>query len=111
MPRFGLSLILARLGFLAIVLLIVPVTALIVLYAPPFEAWRWAKAEQLLSDAIDLKTTVSGPVQIGFGFEPSISIAGIAGQDDDMPADLKAVTAKNLSLRISVCRSSWARFS
>lgn len=55
-----------------------------------------------LRDGGYLKTTVSGPVQIGFGLEPSISIGDIAGEDDEMPADLKGVTAKTLSLRISV---------
>jgi len=37
-----------------------------------------------LRDGGYLKTTVSGPVQIGFGLEPSISIGDIAGEDDEM---------------------------
>ena len=51
MQRSPLPLIASRLSFLAIVVLIVPVTALVV---------RRAKAEQLLGDAIDL--TLFGPV-------------------------------------------------
>ena len=39
-----------------------------------------------LRDGGYLKTTVSGPVQIGFGLEPSISIGDTAGEDDEMPA-------------------------
>jgi len=102
MQRFGLSLVLARLGFLAIVILILPVTALIALYSPLFEGWRRAKAEQLLSEAIDLKTNVNGPVTSGFGFSPTISLYDLAGAEDDLPNDMKGVTAKSLSLRISL---------
>ena len=104
MQRFGLRLVLARLGFLAIVVLILPVTALVVLYSPLFDGWRRAKAEQLLSDAIDLKTNVNGPVAIGFGWEPTISLYDLAGAEDDLPNDMKGVAAKSLSLRISLLK-------
>jgi len=102
MRRSGLSLFLARLGFIVILLLLVPLTALAVLFAAPLEPWREAKAEQLLSDAIDLRTKVNGPVQIGFGWEPTIFVANIEGDADDLPDNLKGISAKSLSLSISV---------
>jgi hypothetical protein len=42
MQRSPLPLIASRLSFLAIVVLIVPVTALVVLYSPLLEGWRRA---------------------------------------------------------------------
>jgi hypothetical protein len=70
-------------------LLAVPITALAAVFTPPFEPWRRFKAEQLLSEAIDLQTVVKGPVTIGFGWEPTISIADVASVDGDIPSDLK----------------------
>ena len=102
MPRSGLHLVLARLGFLALLLLALPITALAVVFTPPFEPWRRSKAEQLLSEAIDMQTVIKGPVTIGFGWEPTISIADVASVDDDMPTDLKGVSAKALSLRLGL---------
>jgi len=67
-------------GFLALLILLLPVTALVVLYTPPFEAWRQARAEQLIDDAIDLETTVSAPVRVGFGLEPTITVSDIQGR-------------------------------
>jgi lipopolysaccharide export LptBFGC system permease protein LptF len=101
MQRSGVSLLLARLGFIALVILAVPLTALAVLFAAPLEPWRRAKAEQLLSDAIDLKTSVKGPVQIGFSLTPTIRISDIAGQEDDMPETLQSVSAKTISQKIA----------
>jgi hypothetical protein len=45
MQRSYRSLVVSRLGFLAIVVSILPVTALLLLYSPLFEGWRRAKAE------------------------------------------------------------------
>jgi hypothetical protein len=104
MQRSPLPLIASRLSFLAIVVLIVPVTALVVLYSPLREGWRRAKAEQLLGDAIDLKTNVNGPVTIGFGLEPTISVYDLSGAEDDLPNDMKRVSAKSLTLRISLLK-------
>lgn len=100
--RKGLYLVLGRIGFLVLLLLAVPVTALAVLFAPPFEPWRRAKAEQLLSDAVDLQTRINGPIDIGFDWEPTLSIAGIQGVAADMPDGMKAVSAKSLSLKIGL---------
>jgi hypothetical protein len=102
MQRSYRSVVVSRLGFLAIVVSILPVTALLLLYSPLFEGWRRAKAEQLLSDAIDLRTKVDGPVTIGFGLEPTISVYDLSGAEDDLPNDMKGVTAKSLSLKISL---------
>ncbi len=102
MQRSSRSLLVSRLIFLAIVVLILSVTALVVLYSPLFEGWRRAKAEQLLSDAIDLKTNVNGPVMIGFGLEPTISVYDLSGAEDDLPNDMKGVSATSLSLKISL---------
>lgn len=102
MQRSSLSLVVSRLSFFAIVVLIFPVMALVLLYSPLFEGWRRAKAEQLLSDAIDLETNVNGPVMIGFGLEPTISVYDLSGAEDDLPNDMKGVSAKSLSLRISL---------
>jgi AsmA family protein len=104
MQRSGLSRIIARLSFLALVILILPITALVVFYSPLLEGWRRAKAEQLLSDAIDLKTNVNGPVTIGFGLEPTISVYDLSGAEDDLPNDMKGVSAKSLRLRISLLK-------
>ena len=111
MPRSGLHLVLARLGFLALLLLALPITALAVVFTPPFEPWRRSKAEQLLSEAIDLQTVIKGPVTIGFGWEPTISIADVASVDDDMPTDLKGVSAKALSFKLGLCLCSRAVLS
>ena len=102
MHRTGVPHLLARLGFLALLVLAVPLTGLAVLFAPPLEPWRRAKAESLLSDAIDLKTKVNGDVRIGFGLNPSIVVTDIAGEPDDMPETLDAVSAKSISLRIAL---------
>lgn len=100
--RSALSLVLARLGFIVLLLLLVPATALLLLFSPPFESWRRAKAEALLSDAIDLQTQIKGPIEISFGWEPTIAIGDLAGVGDDMPSGLKAIGAKRLGLTIAL---------
>ena len=94
--------VLARIGFVVVLLLAVPGVALAVLYTAPFEPWRRAKAEQLLGDAIGLDTTINGPVDLGFSLDPTVSLSGIVGDRADLATDVKAVTADRLIFNISI---------
>ncbi len=95
-------LILAKLGFLGLLLLALPGFALAVLYTEPFAGWRHAQAEALLSDAIGLDSSINGPVEIGFGWNPLITLTDIAGDRGDLATDVKEVSADRLALRISI---------
>ncbi|HYH71309.1 MAG TPA: hypothetical protein VEX16_08390, partial [Methyloceanibacter sp.] len=95
-------LFLAKLGFLGLLLLALPGFALAVLYTEPFAGWRHAQAEALLSDAIGLESSINGPVEIGFGWNPLITLMDIAGDRGDLATDVKEVSADRLALRISI---------
>ena len=95
-------LILAKLGFLGLLLLALPGFALAVLYTEPFAGWRHAQAEALLSDAIGLDSSINGPIEIGFGWNPLITLTDIAGDRGDLATDVKEVSADRLALRISI---------
>lgn len=94
--------LIARLAFLALLVLSVPAAALLVLYAEPFEALRRHQVEYFLGDAIDLEVEVSGPIGVSFDWEPKITVADITAVEDELPPDLKAVSAKALSLKVSL---------
>ena len=90
----------ARWAFLAFLVLCVPATSLSVLYAGPFDVLRRAKVERLLSEAMDLDVAINGPIDISFDLEPKVSIADITALEDELPPDLKAMSAKSLSLKV-----------
>jgi hypothetical protein len=60
----------------------------------------WANIERLLSDAIDIEVEVRGPIAISYDWEPTISIADVVAVESDLPSDLKAMSAKSLSLKL-----------
>ncbi len=92
--------LLTRLAFFGFVILCLPAAAIAVLYAEPLEPLRHAYAERLLNSAVDVELEVRGPVVIGFGWEPTISIADVAAVEGELPEELKAVTIKSLSLEL-----------
>ena len=87
----------ARFAFLGFLVLSVPAT---VLYAEPLDVLRRAMIEYLLSEAIDLDVAINGPIDISFDLEPKVSIADITALEDELPPDLKAMSAKSLSLKV-----------
>ena len=92
--------LLLRALFIAALVLCVPVFALLVLYAEPFEALRRAKTEQLLSEAMDTKMEVRGPIEIGFDWAPTVRIADIVAVENELPPDLKRLSAKSIKLEV-----------
>jgi hypothetical protein len=104
MRRSGSVLVSVCFGLVVLLLVALPVAAFVLFYSEPFESWRRAKAEALLNEAMDLKTTVSGPADIGLGFEPTVSISGIASVRSDLPSDVKGMTTETLSFKLSVLK-------
>lgn len=98
-PSSPLRLI-ARVLFLAVVILSVPAMALAVLYAAPFEPLRRANIERLLSDAIDVEVEVRGPIAIGFDWTPTVTIEDIIAVESDLPRDLKTLSARSVRLQV-----------
>jgi AsmA family protein len=94
--------LLLRILFLGVLILSVPVTALAVLYAEPFEAARRANVEHLISEAIDTEVEVRGPISIGFGWTPTISIEDLVAVEGELPPDLKGLSAKSVKLELPI---------
>ena len=88
-------------GFLALLILLLPVTALVVLYTPPFEVWRQARAEQLIDDAIISRPPSALQCEWVSASSPPSRFPTFKAEDD-LPRDMDAISAKTLSLKISV---------
>ena len=74
-----------RLVVLVLLVSAVPIAALAVLYAPPFEPLRRTYVEHLLSDAVDIGLEARGPIAISFAWEPTIAIAEKAANEVRVP--------------------------
>jgi AsmA family protein len=92
--------LIVRLVFIAVLVFSVPAAALAVLYLKSFEPLRRSNIEHLLSDAIDIEVEVRGPIQISYDWEPTITIADLVAVESELPSDLKAMSAKSLSLKL-----------
>jgi AsmA-like protein len=100
MPASSAVRLIARVLFVGVLILSVPAMALAVLYAKPFEPLRRANIEHFLSDAIDTEVEVRGPIAIGFGWAPTVTIEDIVAVESDLPTDLKGLSAKSLRLEV-----------
>ena len=78
----------------------VPLTVLAALYAPHFETLRRATVEYLLGNGLDLEVAVRGPIEIGFGWEPKIAIGDVSVVKSELPANMKEMSARRLSLKV-----------
>ncbi len=90
------------LGILAIGIVAIVGVSAAALYTEPFEPWRRAQAEALLSDALDLNTKVSGTVDVGFGLTPRIVISEVSSERTGAVSDLKSASAKRVDFNVSL---------
>ncbi len=86
--------------FIVMLVLSVPAVALAVLYLDAFEPVRRSNIEYLLGDALDIAVEVRGPITVSVDWEPTISIGDVAAVESEMPSDLKAMSARSLSLKL-----------
>jgi hypothetical protein len=96
------SALLLRLGILAALLLVIAGSAYALIYTQAFGSLRRAWAEHLLGNALGLDATIGGPIDIGFGLYPDITIADISADRSDLANEVKSVSARTLEFRVSL---------
>lgn len=100
MPPSSSLRLFARLLFFAVLICAVPATALVVLYAGPFEPLRRANVEHLLSEAMETEVEVRGSIAIGFDWAPTITIEDVVAVQSDLPTEMKGLSAKSVQLEV-----------
>jgi hypothetical protein len=102
MTRVWVRALWVALGVLVVGIVAIVGISAAALYTEPFEPWRRAQAEALLSDALDLNTKVSGTVDVGFGLTPRIVISEVSSERTGAVSDLKSASAKRVDFNVSL---------
>ncbi|MEM9590272.1 MAG: AsmA-like C-terminal region-containing protein [Pseudomonadota bacterium] len=92
--------LIVRILFVCVVILAIPLAALLLISAGPFEDVRRKAAEHFLSTAIDVPVEIKGPVEIGFSLEPTVSVQDIVAVESRLPSDMKDLSIKDISVEI-----------
>ena len=91
-----------RILFIFFLILCIPFVGLLMLSVGPFGELRRHVAEHFLSKAIDVEVAVKGPVKIGFGLTPKVSVKDVVAVESDVPSDISDLSVRSIDLELPV---------